>query len=534
MGLGGLILLLALGSVLLTMANAMYSSYRTQRDLLIRNALEANRVYAAKLAESTDSAIGVTRQELAYGAGLLATHMEDPARLAEEAERLRQQTGSLNSVVIVRRDGAVIAASPASLQLKSMRSDWGRRLLDSRIPEISKPFRAPTGRLLIFLSHPVIDGQGHLLGYVGGTIYLNEKNLLHTIFVHHYYRDGSYIYVVDRDGTVIYHPNSGYVGDMSRANPAVAEVMTGGAGAQRIKSLHGVDMLAGYAPVASTGWGIVVQKPTEVTLRDLNGLMLVTLSHSIPFFALSIVFIWWFARSISRPLVELASQARLVATPERLERIKTVSSWYIEAHRLKRALLRGTRLTSSRLARLNHEALTDPLTGLYNRRGVANALRLHAGAGQPQPFSAVTLDVDHFKRINDRNGHDVGDQVLKHIATLIREQARHGDITGRIGGEEFIILLPGATPDGAFKTAERLRRAVEARPNPTGQVVTVSLGVAHYPLSSGEVDAVLKLSDLALYQAKRNGRNRTVLYQAEIAEGPGEMEQAPRARAEGG
>ncbi|XHO04335.1 hypothetical protein ACEQUB_01215 [Ralstonia syzygii] len=135
--------------------------------------------------------------------------------------------GSLNSVVIVHRDGAVIAASPASLQLKSMRSDWGRRLLDTRIPEISKPFRAPTGRLLIFLSHPVIDGQGHLLGYVGGTIYLNEKNLLHTIFVHHYYRDGSYIYVVDRDGTVIYHPNSGYVGDMSRANPAVAEVMTG-------------------------------------------------------------------------------------------------------------------------------------------------------------------------------------------------------------------------------------------------------------------------------------------------------------------
>nr|CCA86188.1 conserved hypothetical protein [Ralstonia syzygii R24] len=156
--------------------------------------------------------------------------------------------GSLNSVVIVHRDGAVIAASPASLQLKSMRSDWGRRLLDTRIPEISKPFRAPTGRLLIFLSHPVIDGQGHLLGYVGGTIYLNEKNLLHTIFVHHYYRDGSYIYVVDRDGTVIYHPNSGYVGDMSRANPAVAEVMTGGAEAQRIKSLHGVDMLAGYAP----------------------------------------------------------------------------------------------------------------------------------------------------------------------------------------------------------------------------------------------------------------------------------------------
>ncbi|MHA6849342.1 sensor domain-containing diguanylate cyclase [Ralstonia pseudosolanacearum] len=532
MGLGGLILLLALGSVLLTMANAMYSSYRTQRDLLIRNALEANRVYAAKLAESADLAIGVTRQELAYGAGLLAAHMEDPARLTEEAERLRQQMGSLNSVVIVRRDGAVIGSSPASLQVKSMRSDWGRRLLDSRIPEISRPFRAPTGRLLIFLSHPVIDDQGRLLGYVGGTIYLNEKNLLHTIFVQHYYRDGSYIYVVDRDGTVIYHPNRGYVGDMSGANPAVAEVMLGRAGAQRIRSLHGVDMLAGYAPVASTGWGIVVQTPTETTLRDLNGLMLVTLSHSIPLFVLSIVFIWWFARSISRPLVELASQARLVATPERLERIKTVSSWYIEAYRLKRALLRGTRLTSTRMARLNLEALTDPLTGLYNRRGVANALRLHAG--RHQPFAAVTLDVDHFKRINDRYGHDVGDQVLRHLAALIREQARHGDITGRIGGEEFILLLPDATPDGAFKTAERLRLAVEARPNPTGQVVTVSLGVAHYPQSAGEVDAVLKLSDLALYQAKRDGRNRTVVYRAERADGPADLEPASRVRAEEG
>ncbi|MHA7683695.1 sensor domain-containing diguanylate cyclase [Cupriavidus sp. PET2-C1] len=515
MGLGGLILFLALGSVLLTMANALYSSYRVQRDLLIRNTLEANRVYAAKLAQSTGAHLESTMQQLAYSASLLAAAMDDPTRVDEEAERLRLQTRSLNSVAIVRRDGMVLSVSPAALRRagQSVKTDWGRALLTTRTPEISEPFKTSGGRLIIFISHPIINAEGRLLGYVGGTIYLNAKNLLHEILDNHYYRDSSYVYVVDRKGTVIFHPDDAHVGKSIFKNSVVLAVTSGAAGAQQIVNQYGVEMLAGYAPVASTGWGIVAQRSTQATLADLNDLVLVTFGNSIPFLLLSLVFIWWFSRWISRPLGQLADDARMGTTPDGMERIERIQARYVEADRLKKALLRGMSLTSSKLDRLNHESITDALTGLRNRRGLGNALSLYELGGQS--FAVITLDVDHFKSINDRYGHDVGDEVLVHIASLMRAGSRGGDMTCRNGGEEFVILLPGTTVDNAFLIAERLREAVQKTPNPTGGVVTVSLGIAHFPSSAEEVGEVLKKSDIALYQAKRNGRNNTVRYQPE-------------------
>ncbi|KJK20729.1 diguanylate cyclase [Burkholderiaceae bacterium 16] len=516
MGLGGLILLLALGSVLLTMANTLYSSYRVQRDLLIRSTLEANRVYAAKLAESTEIHIDSTMQQLAYSARLLAANMDMPARVGEEAERLRLQTKSLNSVAIVRLDGKVLAVSPTALRLagSSVKTDWGLALLANRMPAISEPFMSATGRLIIFISHPIINAKGDLLGYVGGSIYLNAKNLLHTILDNHYYRDSSYVYVVDRAGTAIFHPEDSRVGTSMVENDVVRAVTGGEAGARQIRNQYGVDMLAGYAPVKSTGWGIVAQKSTETTLADLDDLLLVTFGKSVPFMLLSLVFIWWFSRSISRPLGQLADHARMVATPIGMERIEKIQGWYVEADRLKKALLRGMSLTSSKLDKLSHETVTDALTGLRNRRGLGDALNLYQLRGQS--FAVITLDVDHFKSINDRHGHDVGDQMLRHIAGLMRAGSRDGDIAGRSGGEEFVILLPGTTAQNAFHIAERLREAVARTPNPTGAVITISLGVAHYPSSAEDVGEVLKKSDIALYQAKRNGRNNTVPYQGEL------------------
>ncbi len=236
MGLGRLILLLALGSVLLTMANTLYSSYRVQRDLLIRNTLEANRVYAAKLAESTETHLDSIMQQLAYSASVLARGMDNPARVSEEAERLRLQTKSLNSVAIVREDGMVLAVSPAALRRagSSVKTDWGHKLLATRTPAISEPFTSASGRLIIFISHPIINSAGKLLGYVGGTIYLNAKNLLHKILDSHYYRDSSYVYVVDRKGTVIFHPDDSHVGKSIFKNAVVQAVTSGTAGAQQI------------------------------------------------------------------------------------------------------------------------------------------------------------------------------------------------------------------------------------------------------------------------------------------------------------
>lgn len=171
------------------------------------------------------------------------------------------------------------------------------------------------------------------------------------------------------------------------------------------------------------------------------------------------------------------------------------------------------------LARARGEAETDPLTGLFNRRGLELALgRLEADAGPGLAgASLVVLDIDHFKRCNDTWGHVFGDEVLRQVARAISVHARAQDIAARIGGEEFAILLPATPLEGARAFAERLRATIAAgRIRRKGEresagTVTVSLGVAAH--RAGEsFPALLARADMALYEAKRSGRNRVQVF----------------------
>lgn len=166
-------------------------------------------------------------------------------------------------------------------------------------------------------------------------------------------------------------------------------------------------------------------------------------------------------------------------------------------------------------SRLHDEATRDPLTGLFNRRYLREALThaLDRAAQDGQPLSVVLLDLDHFKQVNDHHGHAAGDWVLETMSTLLRTQTRDEDIVCRYGGEEFVAVLPGADTSAARVRTEQWRRELgalhvhfaggEAR-------VTLSAGVATYPADGLDHDALLGAADRALYRAKQTGRNRVV------------------------
>ena len=166
-------------------------------------------------------------------------------------------------------------------------------------------------------------------------------------------------------------------------------------------------------------------------------------------------------------------------------------------------------------AELHRAATTDALTGLPNRRTIterASVLLALAHAGQ-QPFSVAVIDVDHFKAINDQHGHDIGDLVLQAVAANLRAHCRGEEVVGRQGGEEFVALLPEADAAGAHRAAERLRTAVADQSIAVGPdtslQVTVSIGIATGTSNSlPDFDTLLKHADMALYDAKANGRNR--------------------------
>lgn len=165
-------------------------------------------------------------------------------------------------------------------------------------------------------------------------------------------------------------------------------------------------------------------------------------------------------------------------------------------------------------------ALTDPLTGLANRRTFDDRLMIEMDLARRsvRPIAVVLFDVDHFKAINDEHGHPEGDRVLVELAALARSVARAGELIARVGGEEFAWLLPGAGADGAHASADRLRVAVASGELGPAAQVTVSLGAAvWYPTHGESRDDLLSRADAALYRAKRAGRDRV-----EVAGAPSE------------
>ncbi|MBA4114515.1 MAG: hypothetical protein C0492_14395 [Verminephrobacter sp.] len=164
---------------------------------------------------------------------------------------------------------------------------------------------------------------------------------------------------------------------------------------------------------------------------------------------------------------------------------------------------------------LQHLATTDALTGLANRRAFMAQLdtELARVAQGGAPGMLIMLDLDHFKRVNDTYGHAAGDKVLVHLAQMLRGQAlRQGDLAGRLGGEEFAVLLPRTHADEAAAIAERLRLALEQSriDSGEGRIITITLSAGMAPLA-GDAEHTLAQADAALYQAKNSGRNRIVL-----------------------
>ena len=174
------------------------------------------------------------------------------------------------------------------------------------------------------------------------------------------------------------------------------------------------------------------------------------------------------------------------------------------------------RIVAAQLAesnqRLQQMALTDVLTELPNRRHANDYLEQQWAMAErsDRPLSCMLIDVDFFKKVNDTYGHKVGDDVLKHVAKILRTSARKQDMVCRFGGEEFLVICPDAQLDQAYQYAERLRLNVAAESGPHNLTVAVSIGVASKAPSILNAEMLLRLADKRLYMAKEMGRNRTV------------------------
>jgi two-component system cell cycle response regulator len=154
----------------------------------------------------------------------------------------------------------------------------------------------------------------------------------------------------------------------------------------------------------------------------------------------------------------------------------------------------------------------DPLTGVYNRRKFDRDIELLVAMSQRtrKGSSLIIIDIDHFKRYNDEFGHQQGDQVLREVSRCVEQSLRNYDKIHlyRYGGEEFVIIIPDVTTKEAFTIGERVREGVKA-----SCPVTISIGISHYMEISNNLESLISHADNALYDAKRGGRDRVVVYE---------------------
>jgi diguanylate cyclase (GGDEF)-like protein len=165
---------------------------------------------------------------------------------------------------------------------------------------------------------------------------------------------------------------------------------------------------------------------------------------------------------------------------------------------------------------LNMQAMRDPLTNLYNRRQLEESLHREVLRARRlgAPVGVMAIDVDHFKRVNDTLGHEVGDSALRGVADELASCVREEDIACRAGGEEFVIILPGTGKTALRSRAEAVRKTIEQARIPAGEgtlKLTVSIGLASFPTYGDTGQAVLRAADVALYKAKAAGRNRVIM-----------------------
>lgn len=501
------ILALAISASIATLVTSLASAYFVLRQTLMSRATEANGTYAEKVAASIDAYLSGVQRRLDFSASEIARNFQDAPALANEVLRMKAQDRAFQAIYVIDANGRLLASEPpvASDAEKAEIEQSLQRLAESGPSGMSNDVDRASGATREFAWAPLRGRDGQDLGIVAGLLDLRPGGPMNSLIGMHFYHNKANVYVVDTGRRLVYHRDVERIGAHVGTNVAVDSALAGGSGTWRLVNSTGVDVLSGTAPVRAVNWAVVVQEPIEAILSPLLGLMRNVLLWCAPIAMIGLVVVWIGARRIARPLSQLAAGAVSISDSSRAHDMSAVDAWYAEAEALQQALLKEIDQVQRDLRKLKTVASTDPLTGLFNRRAMDDAIAILQSS--QRRCAVIAVDIDHFKAVNDNFGHDVGDSVLQKLAAMLRQGFREVEYPCRTGGEEFVVLLPATSLATAATAAERLRGRVAAADFGRAGRVTISLGVAVWEPGIA-FSTVLKRADELLYQAKQKGRNR--------------------------
>lgn len=500
-------------AVVLTFMLCVQSAYRAQKQSLENSYLENNTQYAQKLSYTTENVLKNMQNDLSNSVKQLQVLSGD--QLQKELDHIWEfRKYYFNSMLYVDKQLNVLAISSPFPTVKvgdTMQTAGFLAANKQRQPFISEPYIGATGKMLILVTVPVFKDTGEYNGMLAGTIYLHEPNVLNETLTQNFYSNGSLVFVTDDTGQIIYHPKHKQIGGI--VDEKSHTVLTASnLGKAVLINEKNQEIFSGFAQEKLTNWVIVVATPSDIVKQPSYELIKNMVMMSLPFFIIILVIVLFLAIRISRPLYQLARYSENIVNVKGdvNTHLPPVKSVVYEVKQLHHSIQETVFELQRHIHQLDIDLQTDALTNILNRRTFNLAISDHIKSYTP--FSLIFVDIDFFKKVNDTYGHLVGDDVLKFLAKMMRELSREGDLCFRYGGEEFAIIIPNNDRDTAYTVAERLRKALETTPSPTGEAVKISLGIAVYPDDGMKVKEIIAAADAALYRSKSTGRNKTTIY----------------------
>ena len=444
-------------------------------------------------------------------------------RLRDYLVSLHERFSDFEKLMVLDLDGNVIATSASEVTKVPLPADWQATLKsDNQI--VGETYWDPVSkRAKLIVAVPAQRADGRLLGAFAAELNLAPVQMLLRSFAPD---SAGAIHLVNIKGGAI--ASSEGVSEQTIKSPMPASTMKKLRERARAPfeytSFSNRDVIGTLEYVPQVSWAVIAETSAEAAylqvrrFRDVALLVIAFLLVAVTAAAYRL------GRLISRPLDRLTKAAGEVAAGDLTVDLPAAPGGgevgYLTdvfnhmVYRLRDGRAELDRINET-LRKKNEElellSTTDSLTGLSNHRSLMKRLddEVARFKKEKRGFSVLVGDVDHFKQYNDAFGHPAGDEVLQTIAEIMRDSTRKTDCCARYGGEEFVIVLPDTSAADALDTAEHIRARVAAKKF-SGRKMTLSIGVATFPEDADDAEAIIAIADEALYQAKREGRDRTV------------------------
>jgi diguanylate cyclase (GGDEF)-like protein len=513
------ILVLAVIATLLPSAGTAWISYLENKRALEGKATEELLSVSAQTARELDLWVKERRYELrVFSSSYEVTENLEGIAGGGSSSARRRVTDYLTSIserfvdydelLILAANGQVVASSgegPAAVELPA---DWRTRLRTEEFVAGAPYWDAAAEQPEMLVAVPILAGE-RILGTIAA-----EVSLLGLVDTLKGFAPGDtgLASLLTADGGLIVTSTGASAEAMQlRYAPETiqAQLATDGNPVE-LTDVTGERVLGSMRPVPGLDWLVVAALPSDEVYSRLARVRIVTLSIVAGTLLVAAMLGYALGLVIVRPLDRLTSAASKVAAGDLDVDVAAAKGgevgYLTEVFRDMVARLRSSRAELERLS------VTDPLTGLDNRRRMMEVLQNEVLRSRrlDHRFAVVMADVDHFKGYNDEHGHPAGDEALKCVATVLREVLRDVDSVARYGGEEFFVLLPETSVDAAADMVKRARTLLTKHRPPAG-AVTLSFGLAAYPKHGDTGEALIRAADEALYEAKRSGRDRVVV-----------------------